>query len=82
MQYALAKRADAYGPGAIDNLQEALPEGTPRWATFNVEGTIRVTDDLEFRVSALNLLDVHYRTFGSGMSAPGRNLRVTLSTRF
>lgn len=82
MHYALAKRADAYGPGATDNLQEALPEGTPRWATFNVEGTVRVTDDLEFRLSALNLLDVHYRTFGSGMSAPGRNLRVTLSTRF
>ena len=67
-------------PGATDSLQ-ALPEGTPRWATFNVEGTIRVTDDLEFRVSALNLLDVHY-TFGSSMSAPGRNLHVTLSTRF
>ena len=82
MQYALAKRAEAFGPGATDNLQEALPEGTPRWVTFNVEGSVRVTDAVEFRLSALNLLDVHYRTFGSGMSAPGRNLRVTLSTRF
>ena len=82
MQYALAKRIEAFGPGATDNLQEALPEGTPRWATFNVEGTVRVTEDVELRMSALNLLDVHYRTFGSGMSAPGRNLRATLSARF
>ena len=82
MQYAMAKRAEEYGPGATDNLQEALSAGTPRWATFNAEGTVRVTEDVELRLSALNVFDVHYRTFGSGMSAPGRNLRATLSARF
>ena len=43
---------------------------------------MQVTDRLEVRLSGLNLLDLHYRTFGSGISAPGRNLRATLSARF
>ena len=82
MHCAFAKSAEDFGPGATDNLQEALPDGTPRWSTVNAEANVRMTDDLELRLSAMNVFDVHYRTFGSGMSAPGRNLRVTLSARF
>ena len=47
-----------------------------------MEGAMQVTDRLEVRLSGLNLLDLHYRTFGSGISAPGRNVRATLSARF
>jgi outer membrane receptor protein involved in Fe transport len=47
-----------------------------------VEGSVRLTDHLEVRLSGLNLLDQHYRTFGSGISAPGRNVRATVSARF
>ena len=82
VRYAFEKRAEDYGPGATDNLDEALPTGTPEWAVWNVEGSLRVTEWLECRVSALNLLDLHYRTFGSGISAPGRNVRVTATARF
>ena len=82
VRYALRKAAEDYGPGTTDNLQEALPDGTPAWATWNVEGSMRVTDKLEVRLSGMNLLDLHYRTFGSGISAPGRNFRATLSARF
>ncbi len=82
MRYALPKAAADFGPGTTDNLQEALPSGTPGWATWNVEGSVRLTDHLEVRLSGLNLLDQHYRTFGSGISAPGRNVRATLSARF
>ena len=82
VRYALRKAAKDYGPGTTDNLQEALPDGTPAWATWNVEWSMRVTDKLEVRLSGMNMLDLHYRTFGSGISAPGRNFRATLSTRF
>lgn len=82
VRYAFPKSADDYGPDATDNFQEALPTGTPGWATWNVEGSLRVTERLEVRVSGLNLLDLHYRTFGSGISAPGRNVRATVSARF
>ena len=82
VRYAFAKAASDFGPGSTDNLQEALPEGSPGWATWNVEGAMQVTDRLEVRLSGLNLLDLHYRTFGSGISAPGRNVRATLSARF
>jgi hemoglobin/transferrin/lactoferrin receptor protein len=47
-----------------------------------VEGAVRLTDALEIRLAGLNLLDLHYRTFSSGLSAPGRNIRATLSARF
>jgi len=82
VRFALPKLAAEFGPGPTDNLQEALPWGTPGWATWNVEGSLRLTSSLELRVSALNLLDQHYRTFGSGLSAPGRNVRGTLTARF
>ena len=82
VRYAFAKAASDFGPGSTDNLQEALPEGSPGWATWNVEGAMQVSDRLEVRLSGLNLLDLHYRTFGSGISAPGRNVRATLSARF
>ena len=82
VRFALPKLAADFGPGPTDNLQEALPWGTPGWATWNVEGSLRLTSSLELRVSALNLLDQHYRTFGSGLSAPGRNVRGTLTARF
>ena len=81
-RYAFRKRAEDFGPGSTDNLQEALPTGTPGWATWNVEGAVRLTDALEIRLAGLNLLDLHYRTFSSGLSAPGRNIRATLSARF
>ena len=82
LRYAFAKAASSFGAGSTDNLQEALPEGSPGWATWNVEGALAVSEHLEVRLSGLNLLDLHYRTFGSGISAPGRNVRVTLSAQF
>jgi len=82
LRYAFAKAASSFGSGSTDNLQEALPEGSPGWATWNVEGALAVSEHLEVRLSGLNLLDLHYRTFGSGISAPGRNVRVTLSAQF
>ena len=82
VRYAWRKPIERYGPDATDNPQEALPDGTPAWFTWNVEGTLKVAESLDFRVSGLNLLDMHYRTFGSGLSAPGRSVRGTLTARF
>ena len=82
VRFALPKAAKDFGPGSTDNLQEALLTGTPGWFTWNVEGSMRVTDAIEIRMSALNLLDMHYRTFGSGISSPGRNVRATVTARF
>lgn len=82
VRFALAKPLEAYGPDGTDNPQEALPTGSPGWAIWNVEGTVKLTEHLEARLSGINLLDLHYRTFGSGISAPGRNVRATVTVRF
>ena len=64
VRYAFQKRVEDYGPGATDNLDEALSTGNPGWAVWNVE-RLGARDGMAWsvRVSALNLLDLHYRTF-------------------
>ena len=57
-------------------------EQRPAQAQPNAGSGWRLNDTLEIRVAAMNLLDLHYRTFGSGLSAPGRNLRLTATAQF
>ena len=66
------KPMERFAPGSVDNPDLALAEGSPRWCTLNVEGRFRLSDGLELRAGGLNLLDMHYRVFASGISAPGR----------
>ena len=37
---------------------------------------------LDVQAACENLFDANYRVFASGVSAPGRNVRLTLRTRF
>jgi hemoglobin/transferrin/lactoferrin receptor protein len=37
---------------------------------------------LIIRLGLDNIFDVHYRTFASGISAPGRNLKAGLNIEF
>ena len=70
------KRAEDYGPGATDNFAEATPEGTPAWWTMGFDVDLRLTERTTFSCGIHNLLDRHYKVFASGISAPGRDLRV------
>ena len=82
VQFAMDKGVEDYGPGSTDNLDEALPAGNPGWATLNLETTVKLLEGMDLRLAGLNLTDVHYKTFGSGLSAAGRGVRATLSARF
>ena len=75
------KRAEDYGPGATDNLAEATPEGTPAWWTMGFDVDLRLTERTTFSCGIHNLLDRHYKVFASGISAPGRDVRVGLRWR-
>lgn len=76
------KPADEYGLSGEDNLRYALPDGTPSWITLNAGMEYRHTSNTSLRMQLENITDVHYRVFASGISAAGRNLIVTLSSRF
>ena len=67
-----------FGPGNVDNPFEATDNGFPSWYTFNARISSTINSKLNLAISLNNIFDVHYKTFASGISAPGRNLGVTL----
>jgi hemoglobin/transferrin/lactoferrin receptor protein len=76
------KRIADYSTSGEDNPQYATPDGMPAWYTLNVRGTYTVHRHLALQLGLENLLDRNYRTFASGISAPGRNLQVSIRTTF
>lgn len=53
-------------------------DGIPSWWTLNLRGSVRPVTHLEVTAGLENIFDLHYRPYGSGVSAPGRNLIVSL----
>lgn len=76
------KPIERYAPGGTDKPDEALENGTPAWWTLNLATSYHISSSLEAQVGLENILDVHYKTFASGPSAPGRNLYLTLRASF
>jgi iron complex outermembrane receptor protein/hemoglobin/transferrin/lactoferrin receptor protein len=65
-----------------DNSRVPLWLRTAGYATVHLRGSLRLTERLHLDVAVLNLLDKNYRTHGSGLDAPGRNLFVRLRLLF
>lgn len=78
--YSAAKELKDYNINGEDNLQYATANGMPAWYTINVQGSYMPSKNQNFMVQAgvENIMDTNYRTFGSGMSAAGRNVWVSL----
>jgi hemoglobin/transferrin/lactoferrin receptor protein len=71
-----------YNPFGEDNLQYATAQGMPAWYTINLRTGVSIHRYLYLQIALENILDVNYRQFASGISAPGRNLILTLRSRF
>lgn len=67
---------------AEDNEVYATPEGMPAWNTLNIRLSYQIHKYLNVQLACENILDTNYRVFASGVSAPGRNIRLTLRTTF
>ena len=80
--YSGAKTIEDYGPGSTDNIQEALGHGTPSWWTLNLESQILFNAHLHVQLGVSNIFDLHYKSFASGISAPGRGAYLTLHAIF
>lgn len=77
-----AKAVADYGPAGEDNLDEALPSGTPAWYTLNLESTAQLHEHVQVRFGVRNLLDEHYRVFSSGISGAGRGFFTSVHASF
>lgn len=56
--------------------------GSPGWLTLNIKISYNINQWLVAQGSIENVFDIHYRPYSSGISAPGRNISLTLRTSF
>ncbi|NND77303.1 MAG: TonB-dependent receptor [Flavobacteriales bacterium] len=68
------KSLEKMSPGTTDNPAEATIEGYPSWYTLNLRFSRRFSKEFSVNFAVENLLDHHYKSFASGLSASGRNL--------
>ena len=88
-QFSGKKDPNQYSLGGEDGLEETplIPRsmefyaGTPAWNDLSFQTQFHYSKNLNFRFGLDNIFDVHYRTFSSGISVPGRNLRLGVNLR-
>ena len=80
--YNFRKNEADYTPGG-DNIDlTPREEGTPPWWTLNYRISYTFYDRIMLQFAVDNILDVQYRQFSSGISAPGRNFMIGLKADF
>ena len=76
------KRLKDYYKNGEDNEQYATPDGMPAWFTVNLRASYQLIKYLTIQAGVDNIFDIQYRTFASGINAPGRNVFVALRGNF
>jgi len=76
------KHIEDYSPSGEDNEQYATEDGMPAWYTLNLKAGYQFNRFVGLQAGVENILDKHYRNFASGISAPGRNIFITLRGSF
>ena len=76
------KKAIDYDLGGVDNLEEATEIGNPSWYTLNLKYITTFNKNFTFIAGIHNMMDIHYKTFGSGISSSGRNFTLSLHANF
>lgn len=76
------KTLDSYSNSGEDNFTYATPRGMPSWYTVNLRTSYTLNTMLTVQAGVDNVLDLQYRTFASGINAPGRNIFGTLRFKF
>jgi hemoglobin/transferrin/lactoferrin receptor protein len=73
----------------IDNIEQTpflLEEneyyGSPSWQTLNFYFRYKATKNIDLLAAFDNVLDQHYKEFASAISAPGRNLSISIIGNF
>ena len=89
-QYSGSKNPEEYSLGGEDGLEETpiisesqgIYAGTPAWSELSFLTQFSLNENGKITIGLENIFDVHYRSFASGVSAPGRNLRLGLNLKF
>ena len=81
------KPLSRYNLNGEDNIGYATVKGSagkglPAWFTLNLRVSFRPHPAITLQGGIENILDTEYRTFGSGINAPGRNLYAAIRVAF
>jgi hemoglobin/transferrin/lactoferrin receptor protein len=82
LQYQGTKYANDMSPYGEDNEDEGTMDGFPAWNTLNLATQYTLSKHFNIQLSIENIFDRHYKTFASGISAPGRNFIFSFTGRF
>ena len=89
-QFSGSKDPEDYSTGGEDGLEETplisisqgLYAGTPSWSELSFLTQYQLNKNVFLRLGIDNIFDVHYRSFASGISAPGRNFKLGFNVSF
>ncbi|MDG2235562.1 MAG: TonB-dependent receptor [Flavobacteriaceae bacterium] len=89
-QFSGSKDPEDYSTGGEDGLEETplisisqgLYGGTPSWSELSFLTQYQLNKNVFLRLGIDNIFDVHYRSFASGISAPGRNFKLGFNVSF
>jgi hemoglobin/transferrin/lactoferrin receptor protein len=73
ISYSGKKTFDALSPSEQNKIYLYTPDGALAWYTINLMASYEIKDIFIFNFGIDNILNRHYRTYSSGISAPGRN---------
>lgn len=76
------KALSDYSSSGEDNLVYAPATGMPAWETYNFKAGFTVIENATIFAGVENIVDTQYRTFSSGINAPGRNIYAGLKYSF
>jgi hemoglobin/transferrin/lactoferrin receptor protein len=77
------KRSLEQMPASERNKQHLYSsDGSLAWFTLNFRSRYNISNWLGLNAAIENILDHHYRTYSSGISAPGRNFVISLRASF
>ena len=76
------KDIEKFDSNGVDNIEEATSEGVPSWNIVGIKFIKKLDKKTTVSAELRNILDNHYKTFGSGLSSSGRNFVVSLTTNF
>ncbi|MCI4669293.1 MAG: TonB-dependent receptor [Bacteroidia bacterium] len=80
--YQAWKRLDRFSQRDFNNLEFATAEGWPAWVIFNLRSEIKFSKKIRLQLGVENLADLHYRSYSSRISAPGRNIYSSIRLNF
>ena len=76
------KKIKNFSESELNKLYLYTQDGSPSWMTHNISIYYNINYLIKTNLSIENISDLHYRTYSSGISAPGRNINFGINIKF